>query len=102
MQDSKTKKGIGAVDFFCLGFGAIVGVGWAVSVNGWMADSGGPVPAALGYLVTLILMAPIALCYCELVPMYPVAGAAWPLPTRPSTRKPPLFPAGPLWAASSG
>lgn len=74
MQDSKTKKGIGAVDFFCLGFGAIVGVGWAVSVNGWMADSGGPVPAALGYLVTLILMVPIALCYCELVPMYPVAG----------------------------
>ena len=74
MQDSKTKKGIGAVAFFCLGFGAIVGVGWAVSVNGWMADSGGPVPAALGYLVTLILMVPIALCYCELVPMYPVAG----------------------------
>lgn len=31
MQDSKTKKGIGAVDFFCLGFGAIVGVGWAIS-----------------------------------------------------------------------
>ena len=68
------KKGVSAVDFFCIGFGAIVGVGWAVSINGWMSSSGGPVPAALGYLAALILMIPVALCYCELVPMLPVAG----------------------------
>lgn len=32
---NETKK-VSAVDFFCIGFGAIVGVGWAVSINGWM------------------------------------------------------------------
>ena len=68
------KKGVSAVDFFCIGFGAIVGVGWAVSINGWMTGSGGPVPAGIGYIVALIMMIPISLCYCELVPMLPVAG----------------------------
>ena len=73
-MSTPTKKKIGAVDFFCLGFGAIVGVGWAVSINSWMINCGGPVPAAIGYLLCLIMMVPIALCYCELVPMMPVAG----------------------------
>ena len=68
------KKGLGAFDFFSIGFGAIVGVGWAVALNNWMANSGGPVPAGLGYLLSLVMMAPIALCYCELAPMLPVAG----------------------------
>ena len=45
----QTKKGLGTFDFFCVGFGAIVGVGWAVSLTKWMASAGGPVPAALGY-----------------------------------------------------
>lgn len=34
------KKGVSAIDFFCIGFGAIVGVGWAVSINSWMNSSG--------------------------------------------------------------
>ena len=72
---SETKKGgIGAFDFFCIGFGAIVGVGWALRLNNWMAGSGGPIPAASGYIMCLIIMVPVALCYCELVPMMPVAG----------------------------
>ncbi len=66
--------GISAFDFFCIGFGAIVGVGWAVSINRWMAGSGGPLPASLGYVIALIMMIPVALCYCELAPMMPVAG----------------------------
>ena len=74
MSNQGEKKGVGAIDFFCIGFGAIVGVGWAVYINGWMSSCGGPVPAAIGYLVALIMMVPIALCYCELVPMLPVAG----------------------------
>ncbi len=68
------KKGVSAVDFFCIGFGAIVGVGWAVSINNWMVNCGGPVPAAVGYLLCLVMMIPLGLCYCELVPMIPVAG----------------------------
>lgn len=70
----ENKKGVSAIDFFCIGFGAIVGVGWAVSINSWMSGSGGPLPAAAGYLVAMILMVPIALCYCELCTMLPVSG----------------------------
>lgn len=68
------KKGVSAIDFFCIGFGAIVGVGWAVSINSWMAGSGGPLPAAVGYIIALVIMIPIALCYCELCAMLPVSG----------------------------
>ena len=74
MSNQSEKKRVSAVDFFCIGFGAIVGVGWAVAINGWMTSCGGPVPAAVGYIVALVMMIPIALCYCELVPMIPVAG----------------------------
>ena len=74
MDTKIEKKGVSAIDFFCIGFGSIVGVGWAVSINNWMASSGGPLPAATGYIIALIMMIPIALCYCELVPMLPVAG----------------------------
>ena len=74
MSNQGEKKGVSAIDFFCIGFGAIVGVGWAVSINNWMSGSGGPIPAGLGYIAALIMMVPIALCYCELVPALPVAG----------------------------
>lgn len=73
-QKTEQKKGVSALDFFCIGFGAIVGVGWAVSINSWMNSSGGPLPAAAGYMVAMILMVPIALCYCELCTMLPVSG----------------------------
>ena len=73
MSNQGEKKGVSAIDFFCIGFGAIVGVGWAVAINGWMTNCGGPVPAGIGYLLCLIIMVPVALCYCELVPMMPVA-----------------------------
>lgn len=71
---SKKSSGLKSFDFFTIGFGAIVGVGWAVSINNWMASAGGPLPAALGYILALIIMVPIALCYAELTPMLPVAG----------------------------
>ena len=35
MSNQGEKKGVSAIDFFCIGFGAIVGVGWAVAINGW-------------------------------------------------------------------
>ena len=74
MSNNPEKKGMSAIDFFCIGFGAIVGVGWAVAINGWMANSGGPIPAAIGYLLCLLIMVPFGLVYAELVPMLPVAG----------------------------
>ncbi len=68
------KNKVSAIDFFCIGFGAIVGVGWAVSINSWIGGSGGPLPAAFGYIMALVLMIPISLCYCELCAMLPVSG----------------------------
>lgn len=67
-------KGVSVIDFFCIGFGAIVGVGWAVSINSWMFNSGGPLPAAVGFILALLMMIPVSLTYCELVPMFPEAG----------------------------
>ncbi len=72
--ETTKKAGVSAFDFFCIGFGSIVGVGWAVSINNWMVKCGGPLPAGLGYILALIMMVPVALCYCELAPMMPVAG----------------------------
>ena len=68
------KKKMSALDFFVIGFGAMVGVGWAVSLNNWFRLSGGPVPAGISYLLVLVLLVPVALSYAELVPMLPVAG----------------------------
>ena len=74
-QDNvKKKESMSLLDFFCIGFGCIVGVGWALTVNRWMANTGGPIPASVGYLVALLLMTPIGFAYAELVPMMPVAG----------------------------
>ncbi len=70
------KHKIKIIDFFCIGFGAIIGVGWAVAINGWMVNCGGPIPAAIGYLLCLFLTIPLGLCYCELVSMMPVAGGS--------------------------
>ena len=74
MSNNPETKGLSSFDFFTIGFGAIVGVGWALSLNNWMANSGGPIPAAIGYLMVLVILTPVALCYCELTPMLPVAG----------------------------
>ena len=74
MSNNPEKKGVSAIDFFCIGFGAIVGVGGqSPSTDGW-TSCWRPIPAAIGYIVALVMMIPIALCYCELVPMLPVAG----------------------------
>ena len=42
MSNNSAQKGLNPFDFFAIGFGAIVGVGWALSLNRWMANSGGP------------------------------------------------------------
>ena len=39
---------LGATDYFTLGFGTMVGVGWLVVMDGWLAR-GGPLGALLGF-----------------------------------------------------
>ncbi len=71
---AKKKEGLSLVDLFTLGFGAIIGVGWSVTLNNVMITGGGPVPAALGFALATVAFIPVALCYAELTPAMPVAG----------------------------
>ena len=67
------KKG-SAFDLFALGFGAIIGVGWSVTLNNLILIGGGPLPSAIGFLISVLLIIPIPLCFAELTPAMPVAG----------------------------
>lgn len=74
-QRRKRKRGtMSQLDFFMLGFGSMVGVGWAVSSNHWLAQSGGPWAAFLGFLLGTFLLIPIGLSYGELMSSLPVGG----------------------------
>lgn len=70
-QDSGKLKHI---DFFMLGFGSMVGVGWAVSSNSWMAQSGGAIIAFIGFIIGTLLLLPIGMAYGELMSTLPVKG----------------------------
>lgn len=73
--ETKSKKtGMNIVDYFMLGFGAMVGVGWSVAINGWFASGGGALPALLAFVIGTLLMIPVGFCYAELTPAMPVAG----------------------------
>ena len=71
---AELKKSLGNVQYFTIGFGAIVGVGWIVYMGLWY-EQAGPVGTMIAFLAGGLLMALIALCYAELATMYPVAGA---------------------------
>ena len=73
-MNNNKKKGLGVVDLFTLGFGAIVGVGWSVTLNNLFINGGGPLQAAVGFIIATIIFIPIALCFGELTSMYPKAG----------------------------
>ncbi len=70
----KQGKSLGLFDLFSLGFGAVVGVGWSITLNNWFNLAGGPVPAVLGFAIATICLIPVTLCFAELTPMMPVAG----------------------------
>ncbi|MDO4662976.1 MAG: APC family permease [Tissierellia bacterium] len=71
----KMKRGsMSLVDFFMLSFGAMVGVGWAVSSNNWIFTSGGVIPATVGFIIGTLLLLPIGFCYSELMASLPASG----------------------------
>jgi basic amino acid/polyamine antiporter, APA family len=71
---AELKRSLGTVQFFSIGFGTIVGVGWIVYLGLWFQQAG-PVGTMVAFLLGGLLMAVIGLCYAELATMYPVAGA---------------------------
>lgn len=65
---------LSTVEYFTFGFGTMVGVGWVVLMDDWLAR-GGPGGAMLGFLSGGLLVLPIAHSYGRLVRQIPDAGA---------------------------
>jgi basic amino acid/polyamine antiporter, APA family len=59
-------------DYFALGFGTMVGVGWLVLMDDWLGR-GGPVGAMLGFALGGILLLPVGYVYGQWVERLPDA-----------------------------
>lgn len=59
-------------DFFSLGFGTMVGVGWLVVMDDWLSR-GGPLGVVLAFLLGGLALLPIGIVYGHLVRMMPDA-----------------------------
>jgi basic amino acid/polyamine antiporter, APA family len=59
-------------DYFSLGWGAMIGVGWLVVMDDWLAR-GGPLGAILGFTIGGALLLPIGYVYGQLVAAMPDA-----------------------------
>ncbi len=60
------------VDYFTLGFGTMVGVGWLVLMDDWLAR-GGPAGAILGYALGGLALLPVGYVYGRLISRQPDA-----------------------------
>lgn len=77
MDDYSNKdNGFRKIDFFMLGLGAMIGVGWTVSLDNWFLTSGGVVGTILAFIVGTIAVIPIGLCYGEMTGALPVSGGS--------------------------
>ena len=65
-------KKLRLVDYFSLGFGTMVGVGWLVLMDDWLAR-GGPAGAILGFALGGIALLPIGYVYGRLISRRPDA-----------------------------
>src|SRR6266576_3478483 len=61
-------------DYFTLGFGTMVGVGWLVLMDDWL-QRGGPAGVVLGFAIGGLALVPIGLVYGRLVAAIPDAGS---------------------------
>ena len=67
-------KGLRKKDFFMLGFGSMIGIGWTVAINEWFKISGGPIGAAIAFLIGTFMIIPIGLAYAEMASSIPLSG----------------------------
>ncbi len=73
-RSSAVLKGdLGALQYFGLCLGAIVGVGWIPLVGVWITDAG-PFGAALGFVLGGLLICIILASYIRVAQRYPVSG----------------------------
>src|SRR5256714_14726295 len=74
MANAKLHGSLSTVEYFTFGFGTMIGVGWLVLMDDWLAR-GGPGGAMLGFLLGGLLLFPIAHTYGRLVERIRDAGA---------------------------
>ncbi len=74
LERQELGKAMGLFDFFTLGFGAMVGVGWVVTVGSWIANAGGPLGAIIAFAIGGLMLLPITYAYGEMTASMPVAG----------------------------
>jgi amino acid transporter len=60
------RRALSGLDYFCFGFGSMVGVGWLVVMGDWLSR-GGPAGAALAFAAGGLCLLPIAWVYGALV-----------------------------------
>lgn len=72
----KKNSGFGVFDLFTLGFGAIIGVGWSITLHRLIIAGGGPIPSTLGFAISMIVFIFVGLIFAELASAMPVAGGA--------------------------
>ena len=68
------RRTLSSLEYFAFGFGSMVGVGWVVLIDDWLAR-GGPVGGMLAFLLGGLALLPIALTYGRMVRLVPDAGA---------------------------
>src|SRR2546425_7518150 len=81
------------VDYFTLGWGTMVGVGWLVVMDDWLLR-GGALGGVLGFAIGGALLLPIGYVYGQLVMAMPDAaggGALTPQMVSPGNKLPPRW-----------
>ncbi|HEV2426010.1 MAG TPA: APC family permease [Terriglobia bacterium] len=71
---STLARKLALTDYFTLAFGAMVGVGWLVVMDDWLAR-GGPLGAMLGFAIGGAALVPVGYVYGRLVQVIPDAGS---------------------------
>src|SRR5213592_2139334 len=74
MPSPRLHGGLSTVEYFTFGFGTMIGVGWLVLMDDWLAR-GGPGGGMLGFAIGGLLLFPIAHTYGRLVRQIQDAGA---------------------------
>ncbi|MGE0589771.1 MAG: APC family permease [Cyclobacteriaceae bacterium] len=72
-ERASLKKDISKIGFFCLAFGAMIGVGWVTAMGPWLRTAG-PIGSAIAFAIGGVLMLFIGFCYAEVTAMLPVSG----------------------------
>jgi APA family basic amino acid/polyamine antiporter len=71
-QTAQLARQLRVIDYFTLGWGTMVGVGWLVVMDDWLGR-GGPLGAILGFAIGGALLLPIGYVYGQLVMRMPDA-----------------------------